>query len=97
MQDGLLHLECSRAGSDNHGSRFRNMDNRHSFRRRLMRVRMCAAGEPVDKVVRRPGAGELHLILPHRGTGGGKLVQVALHTFAVDQVGYVQCHLAFIR
>ena len=64
--------------------------------RGLLRVRVAAAGEPVDKVVRRPGTGKLHLIFPHQGAGGGELVQVALHAFAVDQVRHIQHHFAVI-
>jgi hypothetical protein len=48
----------------------------------------------VDEVVGRPGAGDLHLALAHDGAGGGELVLVALHIFAVDQVGDIEHHLA---
>src|ERR1700734_375561 len=53
-----------------------------------------SASEAMDEVVRRPGAGDLHLALPHHGAGGGELVLVALDILAVDQVGDVQHHLA---
>jgi len=57
-------------------------------------LRVGAAGEPVDEVVGRPGAGELHLALSHVGAGGGELVLVALNKLAVDEVSDIQHHFA---
>jgi len=53
-----------------------------------------ARGEPVDEVVGRPGARDLHLALAHDGAGGGELVLVALNVLAVDEVGDIQDHFA---
>ena len=57
-------------------------------------LRMGTAGEAVDEVIGRPGAGDLHLALPHHGAGGGELVLVALDVLAVDQMGDVEDHLS---
>jgi len=59
-----------------------------------VRGEMSAAGEAVDEMIRRPGAGELHLAVAHHSAGGGELVLIALHVLAVDQVGDVEDHLA---
>lgn len=53
--------------------------------------------EPVNEVVRRPGAGELHVALAHQGAGAGEFVLVALYALAVDQVRNVQQHLAVVH
>ena len=58
------------------------------------RMRMRRAGEPVDKVIGWPGAGELELALAHHGASGGELVLVALNVFAIDEVGDVEDHLS---
>ena len=55
---------------------------------------MCAPGEAVDEVVRRPGAGKLHLALTHHDAGGGELVLVAFDMLAIDEVSDVQHHLS---
>jgi hypothetical protein len=57
---------------------------------------MIAAGQPMDEVVRRPWAGELHVALAHHGAGGSELVLVALDALAVDEVGDVEEHLATV-
>ena len=55
---------------------------------------MCAAGEAVNEVIRRPGAGKLHLAFAHHDAGGGELVLVAFDMLAFDEVGDVQHHLS---
>ena len=37
------------------------------------------------------------MALPHHGAGSGELVLVALHVFALDQMGDIQHHLAALR
>ena len=54
---------------------------------------MRTAGQPVYEVIRRPGARHLHLAIFHHRAGGCELVLIPLHTFALDQVRYVQDHL----
>ncbi len=60
------------------------------------RVRSCvtSASEPMDEVIRRPGAGDLHLALFHGRCGSGELVLVTLNALAIDQMGDVEDHLA---
>ena len=53
-----------------------------------------ATGQAVHEMIRRPRAGELHLAVAHHGAGGGELVLIALHVFALDQVGDIENHLA---
>jgi len=53
-----------------------------------------AAGEAVHEMIRRPGAGELHLAIAHHHAGGGEFVLVAFDVLAVDQVGNVENHFA---
>jgi hypothetical protein len=55
---------------------------------------VCAAGEAMNEVIRRPGPGKLHLALAHHGAGGCEFVLVAFDAFAFDQVGDVQNHSA---
>jgi hypothetical protein len=45
-------------------------------------------------MVRRPGAGELHLAFPHHGAGSYELALIAFDVLAVDQMGNIQYHLA---
>jgi hypothetical protein len=48
----------------------------------------------MDKVIRRPRAGDLHLAVPQGCASGGEFVLVALYALAIDQVRYIQDHLA---
>ena len=48
----------------------------------------------MHKMIRRPRAGELHLAVAHHRAGGGELILVALHVFAIDQMGDIENHLA---
>jgi hypothetical protein len=50
----------------------------------------------MNKMIRRPGSGELHLALFHHGAGGGKLVLVPLDVLAVDEMSDIQDHLAAV-
>ena len=45
-------------------------------------------------MIRRPGAGELHLAVAHHRASGREFVLIALHIFAIDQMGDVENHLA---
>ena len=58
---------------------------------------MSAAREPMDEVVRRPRAGELHVTLAHGGAGGSELVLVTLYVLAVDKMGDIENHLAVVH
>ena len=55
---------------------------------------MGAAGEAVDEVIGRPGAGNLHLALAHHHAGGGELVLVAFDMLAIDEMSDIQHHLS---
>ena len=59
-----------------------------------MRLLVTIASEPVDEVVGRPGARQLHEAFPHHGAGGGEFVLIPLDIFTVDEVGNVEDHLA---
>ncbi len=62
--------------------------------RRCVRLLVRAPGEPVHKVVWRPGSGQLHEAFAHHGAGGRKLVLVALNVLAVNEVRNVEHHFA---
>src|ERR1700721_494044 len=70
---------------------------RSSTGRCWLRRSVHSARQPVDKVIRWPGPRYLHLALPHHGAGGGELVLVALNILAVNQVRYIEHHLAAFR
>jgi len=48
-------------------------------------------------MVGRPGTGELHETLAHHSAGGSKLVLIALHVLAVDEVRNVEHHFSVFR
>src|ERR1700722_6574511 len=56
-------------------------------------MRRCP-GEAMNEVVGRPGAGNLHLAFAHDRAGRSEFVLIALHVFAVDQVGDIEHHFA---
>ena len=86
--------------SGEHRNCVRHVDSRrcdrwgHRNGRGSSRLRMSAAGEPVDEVIWRPGAGKLQDTFLHHGAGGREFVLVALNTFAIDQMCDIQQHLA---
>ena len=86
--------EWRQPGSGQGGNRFRNVDCRHGNRSRWLCADMNAASKLLDKVVGRPGTRKLHLLLPHRGTGDGELVRIALDALSFDQMGNIQYHPA---
>jgi len=77
---------------------FRHANNRHGnwhlCRYACGRLCVRCAGETVHKMVRRPGAGELHLALPHHGAGSCELALIAFDILPVDQMSDIQHHLA---
>ena len=48
----------------------------------------------MNEVIGRPGTGELHLAILHHRTGGLKFVLIALHAFALNEMGDIEDHLA---
>jgi hypothetical protein len=55
---------------------------------------MCSAGEAMDEVIGRPGAGYLHLAILHHRAGGLEFVLVTLDALSLDEVGDIEDHLA---
>ncbi len=58
---------------------------------------LVRGGGAMHKMVRRPGAGELHAAVFEFERGRGVLVLVALHCLVVDQVGDIKQHLASVH
>jgi len=56
-----------------------------------------AARQPVDKVIRGPRTGKLHLALAHGRAGSGELVLIALHALALDEVCNIEHHFAVVQ
>jgi len=65
----------------------------HDSLSRLSRVLLLCAGA-VYKVVRRPGAGELHAALLQFKGGRGVFILITLDGLVIDQMGDIQKHLA---
>jgi hypothetical protein len=62
-----------------------------------MRGCVSASRKPVNEVIRRPGARELHLALAHHGAGSCVFILVPLNAFAINQMGDIEHHLAAFR
>jgi hypothetical protein len=59
-----------------------------------MGMYMRAARKPVDEVIWRPRAGELHLAVLHHGAGGCELVLITLHILAIDEMRDIENYFA---
>src|ERR1700744_4464496 len=53
--------------------------------------------QPVDEVIRRPGARKLHLAVLQQLARGGEFVLVAFHALRIDEMRDVQQHLAVVH